>query len=203
MEKLVLALVHASKRLKRYFQAHTIIVITDQPIKQILSRPEIAGRMQKWSIELGEYDIQYRPRISVKGQILADFIVGRPEDDPLDTPMEAKEELSDPWTLFIDGSSCIDGSGAGLILINPKGAEFSYALRFMFDATNNEAEYEALIVGLRIMEQMGIKCIQANAGSRLVANQVNGSYIAKEPDMIQYLEKVKTLAGNFKKFSIK
>ncbi|GJV34594.1 reverse transcriptase domain-containing protein [Tanacetum coccineum] len=55
MEKLVLALVHASKRLKRYFQAHTIIVITDQPIKQILSRPEVTGTLQKWSIELGEY----------------------------------------------------------------------------------------------------------------------------------------------------
>ncbi|GJV10606.1 reverse transcriptase domain-containing protein, partial [Tanacetum coccineum] len=156
MEKLVLALVHASKRLKRYFKAHTIIVITDQPIKQILSRPEVAGRLQKWSIELGEYDIQYRPRTSVKGQILADFIVERPEDDPLDTPMEAEEELPDPWTLFTDGSSCVDGSGAGLILTNPEGAEFTYALRFRFDATNNEAEYEALIAGLRFAEQMGV-----------------------------------------------
>ncbi|GKD51312.1 reverse transcriptase domain-containing protein, partial [Tanacetum coccineum] len=99
----------------------------------------------------------YRPRTSVKGQILADFIVERPEDDPLDTPVEAEEELPDPWTLFTDGSSCVDGSGAGLILTNPKGAEFTYALRFRFDATNNEAEYEALIAGLRIAEQMGVK----------------------------------------------
>ncbi|GKC40748.1 reverse transcriptase domain-containing protein [Tanacetum coccineum] len=75
MEKLVLALVHASKRLKRYFHAHTIIVITDQPIKQVLSRPEVARRLHKWSIELGEYDVQYRQKTSVKGQILADFIV--------------------------------------------------------------------------------------------------------------------------------
>ncbi|GKD69783.1 reverse transcriptase domain-containing protein [Tanacetum coccineum] len=75
MEKLVLALVHAGKRLKRYFKAHPIIVITEQPIQQVLSRPEVAGRLQKWSIELGEYVIHYRPRVSVKGQILADFIV--------------------------------------------------------------------------------------------------------------------------------
>ncbi|GJT94227.1 zinc knuckle CX2CX4HX4C containing protein, partial [Tanacetum coccineum] len=93
IEKLVLALVHVSKRLKRYFQAHPIIVITDQPIQQILSRPEIAGRLQKWSIELGEYAIHYRPRVSVKGQILADFIVERPKEDSPDTPMEEKEEL--------------------------------------------------------------------------------------------------------------
>ncbi|GKA23905.1 reverse transcriptase domain-containing protein [Tanacetum coccineum] len=199
MEKLVLALVHASKRIKRYFQAHTIIVITDQPIKQVLSRPEVAGRLQKWSIELGEYDIKYRPRTSVKGQILADFIVERSEDDPLDTPMEAKEELLDPWTLFTDGSSCVDGSRAGMILTNLEGEEFTYALRFRFDATNKEAEYEALIAGLRIAEQMGVKYLQTNVDSHLVTNQVNESYIAKEPHMIQYLEKVKTLYSSLKK----
>ncbi|GJS62346.1 reverse transcriptase domain-containing protein [Tanacetum coccineum] len=180
MEKLVLALMHASKRLKRYFQAHPIIVITDQPIQQILSRPAVAGRLQKWSIELGEYAIHYKPRVSVKGKILADFII-----------------------LFTDGSSCTDGSEAGLILTNPEGVEFTYALRFRFDATNNKAEYEALIDGLRIAEQMGVKNLQANVDSRLVANQLNGTYVAKEADMIRYLEKVKTLIDSFKAFSIK
>ncbi|GKG38801.1 reverse transcriptase domain-containing protein, partial [Tanacetum coccineum] len=79
------------------------------------------------------------------------------------------------------------GSGAGLILTNPDGAEFTYAMRFRFEATNNEAEYEALIAGLRIAEQMGVENLQANVDSRLVANQVNGSYIAKESSMVQYL----------------
>ncbi|GJX15896.1 reverse transcriptase domain-containing protein [Tanacetum coccineum] len=130
MKKLVMALVHASKRLKRYFQAHPFIVITKQPIQQILSRPEVAGRLQKWSIVLGEYAIHYRPRISVKGQILAKFIVERPEQDSLDTLMEMEEELPEPWILFTDGSSCTDGSGARLILTNPEGMEFTYALRF-------------------------------------------------------------------------
>ncbi|GJU57051.1 reverse transcriptase domain-containing protein [Tanacetum coccineum] len=160
MEKLVLALVHASKRLKR-------------------------------------------PRVSVKGQILANFIVERPEEDSPDTPMEEAEELPEPWILFTDGSSCTDGSGAGLILTNPEGMEFTNALRFRFDATNNEAEYEALIAGLRISEQMGVKNLQANVNSHLVANQVNGTYVAKEADMIRYLEKVRALTENFKAFSIK
>ncbi|GJR96603.1 reverse transcriptase domain-containing protein [Tanacetum coccineum] len=203
MEKLVLALVHASKRLKRYFQAHTIIVIMDQPIKQILSKTKARRKAAEWSIELGEYDMQYIPRTSVKGQILADFIVERPEDDSLNKPIEIEEELPDPWTLFTEGSSCVDGSGGGLILTNPKGAEFTYALRFRFDTTNNEAEYEALIAGLRIAEQIGVKNLQANVDSRLVANQVNESYASQEPGMIQYLEKVKTLSSSFKKFSIK
>ncbi|GJV12569.1 reverse transcriptase domain-containing protein [Tanacetum coccineum] len=203
MDKLILALVSASKRLKRYFQAHTIIVITDQPIKRVLSNSEVTGRLPKWSFDIEEHDIQYRPRTSVKGQILADFIMERPEDDPPDTPMEDEEELPDPWILFTDGSSCIDGSGSGLIITNPEGVEFTYALRFRFDATNNEAEYEALIVGLRIAEQMGVKNLQANVDSRLVANQVNVTYIAKEPGMIKYLEKVKALTSTFKEFSIK
>ncbi|GJV09233.1 reverse transcriptase domain-containing protein [Tanacetum coccineum] len=163
----------ASRRLKRYFQAHTIVVITDQPIKHLLSNTEM------------------------------NFIVERPEEESPDNLMAEPEKLPEPWTLFTDGSSCIDGSGAGLILTNPKGVEFTYAMRFRFEATNNEAEYEALIAGLRIAEQMGVKNLQANVDSQLVANQVNGSYVAKESGMVQYLEKVKTLTSNFKEFSIK
>ncbi|GJU62400.1 reverse transcriptase domain-containing protein [Tanacetum coccineum] len=148
MEKLVLALVHASKCLKR-------------------------------------------PRVSVKGQILADFIVERPEEESMDTLIVEEEELPEPWILFTDGSSCTDGFGAGLVLINSEGMEFTYDLRFRFDATNNKAEYEALIAGLKIVEQMGVKNLQVNVDSRLVANQVNGTYVAKETDMVRYLEKVK------------
>nr|GEU73309.1 reverse transcriptase domain-containing protein [Tanacetum cinerariifolium] len=151
MEKLILALVSANKWLKRYFQEHTIVVITDQPIKQLLSNPEVTGRLLKWRFKLGEHDIQYRPRTLVKGQILADFIVKHLEDDTPDTSMEDREELLDPWILFTDRSSCIVDSGANLIIINPKGMEFTYALGFRFNAINNEVEYEAMIAGLRIV----------------------------------------------------
>ncbi|GJW36008.1 reverse transcriptase domain-containing protein, partial [Tanacetum coccineum] len=143
------------------------------------------------------------PRTSIKGQILADFIMERSEEESPDEPMTEPEEILESWTLFIDGSSCIDGSGAGLILTNPEGVEFTYAIRFTFEATNNEAEYEALIAGLWIAEQMGVKNMQAHVDLRLVANQVNGSYVAKESGMIQYLNKVKTLTRSFREFSIK
>ncbi|GJV76931.1 reverse transcriptase domain-containing protein [Tanacetum coccineum] len=149
------------------------------------------------------YTSMEKPRVSVKGQILADFIVERPEEESPDTLMEAKEELPELWILFMDRSSCTDGSEVGIILTNPEGMEFTYALRFRFDAINNEAEYEALIAGLRIMEQMGVKNLQANVDSRLVANQVNRTYVAKETDMIRYLEKVRTLTSSFKAFSIR
>ncbi|GJU40271.1 reverse transcriptase domain-containing protein [Tanacetum coccineum] len=203
MEKLVLALVHASKRLRRYFQAYPITVITDQPIKNILSNPEVAGRMQKWSIQLGEFGIHYRPRVSVKGQVLADFIIERPEEEGQDDSAKEEEPLSAWWTLFTDGSSCVDGCGAGVILTDPEGVEFTYALRFQFETTNNEAEYKALIAGLRIAEKIGVKNLEVNVDSKLVANQVNGTYIAKKTDMIKYLEKVKALTSTFRAFSIK
>ncbi|GKA49383.1 reverse transcriptase domain-containing protein [Tanacetum coccineum] len=203
MEKLMLALVYASKRLRRYFQAHPIIVITDQPIKNILSNPEVAGRMQKWSIQLGEFGIHYRPRVSIKGQVLADFIIERPEEEGQDDSVKEEEPLLPRWTLFTDGSSCIDGCGAGVILTDPGGVEFTYTLRFQFEATNNKAEYEALIAELRIAEKIGVQNLEVNVDSKLVANQVNGTYIAKETDMIKYLEKVKELASTFQAFLIK
>ncbi|GJU54534.1 reverse transcriptase domain-containing protein [Tanacetum coccineum] len=132
-----------------------------------------------------------------------DFIVEQLDEESPDELMAEPEEFPESWTLFTDGSSYIDGSGARLILTNPKGVEFTYAMRFRFEATKNEAEYEALIAGLRIAEQMGVKNLQANVDSLLVANQVNGSYVAKESGMVQYLEKVKTLPNNFKEFSNK
>ncbi|GJZ44311.1 reverse transcriptase domain-containing protein, partial [Tanacetum coccineum] len=108
---------------------------------------------------LGEHNITYRPRTSVKGQILADFLVEKPDDAlPEASVIETPQE---PWTLFTDGSSCVDGSGARLILTSPEGTEFTYALRFQFAASNNEAEYEALIVGLRIAARMGVRNVQA------------------------------------------
>nr|GEU53669.1 reverse transcriptase domain-containing protein [Tanacetum cinerariifolium] len=100
LEKLVLSLVFAAKRLRRYFQAHPIAVITDQPIKQVMSRPDAAGRLQKWSIMLGEHNITYRPRTSIKGQILADFLNEIPSNASQDD-----EKVKDETCLVAHASS--------------------------------------------------------------------------------------------------
>nr|GFC03034.1 reverse transcriptase domain-containing protein [Tanacetum cinerariifolium] len=117
-----------------------------------------------------------------------------PDASVVETPQE-------PWILFTDGSSCVDGSGAGLILTSPEGTKFTYALRFQFTASYNEAEYEALITGLRIAAQMGMCNVHVSVDSKLVANQVLGAYVAKEENMIKYLEKVKSLVNGFANFS--
>nr|GEV31757.1 reverse transcriptase domain-containing protein [Tanacetum cinerariifolium] len=95
-------------------------------IGSVMTRPDAAGRLQKWSIMLGEHNITYRLRTSVKGKILVDFLVEMPGDVSQAALVAAAQE--EPWTLFTDGSSCVDGSRAGLILTNPEGVEFTYAL---------------------------------------------------------------------------
>nr|GEZ80680.1 hypothetical protein [Tanacetum cinerariifolium] len=149
--------------------------VISAPIKQVMSRPDVAGRLQKWSIMLGEHNITYRPRTPIKGQILADFLNEMPGNASQGVSVSVTQE--EPRTLFRDGSSCVDGSGAWLILTNLEGVEFTYALRFQFAASNNEAKYEALIAGLRIATQMGVKNVQANVDSKLVANQVFGTQV--------------------------
>nr|GEV76613.1 reverse transcriptase domain-containing protein [Tanacetum cinerariifolium] len=83
-----------------------------------------------------------------------------------------------------------------------EGVEFTYALRFQFTASNNEAEYEALVAGLRIAARMGVKNVQVNVDSKLVANQVLETYVAKEDNMIKYLEIVKGLVSGLTTFLI-
>ena len=74
IEKLAYCLILASRKLRPYFQAHPITVLTDQPLRQVLQKPEAAGRLLKWAVELGQFDISYLPRAAIKGQALADFI---------------------------------------------------------------------------------------------------------------------------------
>ncbi|XP_072054745.1 uncharacterized protein [Arachis hypogaea] len=141
LEKVALALVFSSRHLRPYFQSHTIIVRTGQPLRQVLSKPKLAGRLIKWAIELSEFDIQYQPRGSIKSQHLVDFIAELTEPCPV-TP-------SSEWTLFVDGASNPHGAGAGMLLESSEGIVLEHSLRFSFKASNNQAEYEALIAGLR------------------------------------------------------
>ncbi|XP_071695314.1 uncharacterized protein [Rutidosis leptorrhynchoides] len=141
------------------------------------------------------------PPTAVKGQIMADFMV---EFIGAASPEPVVEELSNTvkWELFTDGASSSDGSGAGLILIGPDGEEHTYALRFEFPASNNEAEYEELLSGLRMAEKMGIKNLKVSVDSQLVANQMNGTFEARDPAMQNYLALAEEMANKFECFSI-
>ena len=119
-------------------------------MKQILHKPETSGRLIKWVIELSEFDIRYKPRTTVKGQVLVDFIMEFTPSNTLTKPTETTQLALDLliWRLSVDGAANSQGSRVGLILTSPEGIDVEYALRFGFQASNNEVEYEAVIVGL-------------------------------------------------------
>ncbi|XP_076924079.1 uncharacterized protein LOC143586405 [Bidens hawaiensis] len=102
----------------------------------------------------------------------------------------------------MDGASSSEGSGAGLRLVNPEGHEFTYAIKLDFKSTNNEAEYEAFLAGLRIAKKLGVKHLEARVDSMLIAGQINGTYEAKNDVMASYLSQERVLIRQFSSFNI-
>ncbi|GJZ83606.1 reverse transcriptase domain-containing protein [Tanacetum coccineum] len=119
------------------------------------------------------------------------------EDDETDFQNQEEKGKNTGWRIYTDGASSDNGSWAGLMIVSPKGMEFTYALKFEFTVTNNEAEYEVVKPGLRIAKEMKIEEITVFVDSQLVANQVNGSYEAKHHHIKQYLQITKELLKSF------
>ncbi|XP_021832749.1 uncharacterized protein LOC110772600 [Prunus avium] len=213
LEQLALALVVSARRLRPYFQAHTIIVLTNQPLRQVFQKPETSGRLVKWAIELGEFDVQFKPRPAEKGQAVADFIAElTPSDafEPKKTPPQeglpngSRLDQSTPfWILHVDGSANQQGCGAGLVLTAPDGAKIEYAIRFGFRTSNNEAEYEALLAGLRLARSMGAIQISIYSDSQLIVNQVTANFAAKDASMTAYLTAAHQLLKKFQAYEIR
>ncbi|GKU90818.1 hypothetical protein SLEP1_g4769 [Rubroshorea leprosula] len=196
-EKAAFALVYTARKLRAYFQSHQIIVYTDFPLRKILQKPELSGRLIGWSVELSEYDLKFQPRTTIKGQAIADFLVecisATEGDKPFDYP---------PWVLYVDGAANIEGSGAGAVLIGPEGFKSEHALRFKFQTTNNAAEYEALIYGLKLASELKVQSIQVFSDSQLVVGQVNGSCEVRDPQLCRYTSVVNKLKSGFVSFQI-
>ena len=103
MEKLILELVTVARKLRPYFQAHTIEVPTEYQMKQVLRKPETSGRLMKWALELSEFDIRYKPKNPIKGQVLADFVM---EFTPSKLAEDMREMPDLPiWKLSVDGAA--------------------------------------------------------------------------------------------------
>ena len=167
---MVFALITTAQKLKPYFQAHTIVVLMDQPLKRAMSSPEAARRMALWAIELSEFDVQYRPRTAVNGQIVADFIAGYTQLE--DKGVEGKKL----WSVHTDGSSTQHSGGAGVVIQTPEGDKIECIIRLDFPTTNNEAEYEALVAGLDLARSAGAENIIIHCDSQVITSQVNGNY---------------------------
>ena len=212
LEKAILAVVHAMRKLPHYFQAHTVVVLTQLPLKSVLRTTDYTGRIAIWSTILGASDIKYMPQTSIKGQVLADSVVEFAEP-----PVEivAKEQnmdrksvgvISTPglpcWKVYVDGAANQRGSEVRLVLISPKKTIIEKSLRLGFSALNNEAEYEALLQGIVMIQKMGGKIVEIFSDSRLVVGQVEGELEARDARMQEYLSRVKRLQPSFDFFSL-
>jgi hypothetical protein len=123
-----------------------IVAYQADVIKHMLHQPILSERIRKWAYALIEYDLAYEPLKSIKGQVVADFIVEHSIDQNSD---ESYNFMSiHPWKLFFDGSACREGQGVGIVLISPRGAIFEQSVRLEYFCTNNQVEYEAIMLGL-------------------------------------------------------
>ncbi|KAL0433446.1 UNVERIFIED_CONTAM: hypothetical protein Slati_2678900 [Sesamum latifolium] len=193
---MALALVITARKLRPYFLSYSVGVRTNTPLKQVLRKPETSGRLIKWVIELSKYDISYQPRTTIKAQALADFVSAM-----TGTTQEEVPEVG-PWLLHVDGSSTAQGSGAGIVLTTPQGGDMKFAVKFEFNASNNEAEYETLVLGIRMTQDASASHLLAYYDSQLIVKQVNREYEAKEESMVQYLQQVEELKTKFKSFQL-
>ena len=161
LEWAALALRTAAQKLRPYFQGHPIVVLSDLPLRGTIHKPDLSGRMARWAMELSEYGIQYKPRLAKKGQVLADSLVEIPQ-------LSTCPDNKDWWTLCVDGASRHSGAGIGMLLTSPTGERIEQAVRLGFSASNNESEYEAMIVGLELALAVGANRLLIRSDSQLV-----------------------------------
>ncbi|XP_065623023.1 uncharacterized protein LOC136064769 [Quercus suber] len=172
--------------------AHTIIVLTDQPLKRAISKPKAARQMALWVIELSEFDIYYRPRTAIKGQAVADFIAEYTQTE--DKGADALKQ----WNIHTDGSSNKQVGGASVVIQTLDGDKIQCMIRLDFPTTNNEAEYEALVAGLDLAKVASAEGMVVHCNSQVITSQISGVYECKSERMKKYLEEVKNRIGSLK-----
>ena len=193
LEKAILAVVLGTCKLPHYFQAHMVVVLTQLPLKAIHQSANYTGRVAKWGTILGAFDIKYMPRTSIKGQVLADLVAEFTE--PLVEELKPVENMDgklvgtisqhgfSPWEVYVDGVSNQKGSGVRLVLISTEKVIVEKSLRLDFSTTNNEAEYEARMMGMAMVQRTGGESVKVFSNSRLVGGQVKGEFEAKDEQM--------------------
>ncbi|SPT20377.1 unnamed protein product [Triticum aestivum] len=200
VQKLLFGLLMASRKLRHYFQAHEITVVTRYPLKRILQNPEATGRVVEWALELSSFGLKFESTSTIQSRALAEFIAEwtpTPDEETPETSVPAKEAGKE-WLMYFDGSFSLQGAGAGVLLVAPTGEHLKYVVQMHFpreQATNNTAEYEGLLAGLRIAADLGIRKLIIRGDSQLVVRQVNKDY--QSPLMEAYVDEVRKLEERF------
>jgi ribonuclease HI len=162
------------------------------PLGEIIQCREASGRIAKWAVEIMGETISFAPRKAIKSQVLVDFVA-----EWVDTQLPTAPIQPELWTMFFDGSLMKTGAGAGLLFISPLRKHLRYVLRLHFLASNNVAEYEALVNGLRIAIELGVRSLDARGDSQLVVDQVMKNSHCRDPKMEAYCDEVQRLEDKF------
>jgi ribonuclease HI len=192
IQKLLYTMVLAWRKLRHYFEAHLVTVVSSFPLGEIIRNPDAAGRIAKWSVELMGETLAYASREVIKSQILADFVA-----EWTDTQLPPLQIQAECWTLYFDGSVMKIGAGAGLLFISPLGGHMRYTIRLHFPVSNNMAEYETLLCGLRIAIETGIKRLDVRGDSQLMIDQVMKNASCHNERMEAYCNAVRALEDKF------
>jgi hypothetical protein len=152
VQKLLYTVLPTARKIRHYFDNHKVIIVTGFLIGDILHNKEAIGRIAKWACELGAHDKEFRPRTAFKTQALVDFVSEWTEHQVPDSP-----EVTEVWRMYFDGSLKLQGAGAGILFIAPRGEQLKYTLQLLCPASNNVADYKALVHGLSIAIPLGIK----------------------------------------------
>ena len=185
IERLCLALVWATRRLRHYVIEYSILLVSRlDPLRYLFDRPVLTGRLMRWLVLLTEFDIQYMTQKSIKGSIVADHLASLPvsDDRPIDDDFPDEQFVSmtsfTGWQLYFDGAANQLGFGIGILLISPQGDHIPKTIRLVFSdhhrLTNNIVEYEACITGLETALDLGIKQLEIHGDSNLVIQQTHG-----------------------------
>jgi hypothetical protein len=195
-ERACLALIYASQCLRHYFLAHKIQLMTkSHPIRSLLHRPVLSGRLAQWLLQLSQYEIITETPTTIKSQAIADLLAQFPGEDSSSISHEVPggvgeallaDLVDSTWTLKFDGSSTSNSSGAGNVLIREDGDTIAKSFKLDFSCSNNASEYEAYITGLAIAHEMGIKHLRVIEDSNLIICQTKGEFSLKEPSLAPY-----------------
>jgi ribonuclease HI len=192
IQKLLYVVILTRRKLRHYFESHSVTVVSSFPLGEIIQCREASGRIAKRAVEIMGETISFAPRKAIKSQVLADFVA-----EWVDTQLPTAPIQPELWTMFFDGSLMKTGAGAGLLFISPLGKRLRYVLHLHFPASNNVAEYEVLVNGLRIAIELGVRRLDARGDLQLVINQVMKNSHYHDPKMEAYCDEVRCLEDKF------
>jgi ribonuclease HI len=198
-QKLAYVVWMIARKLRHYFAENPIIVVTEAPLKNILTNPDATGRVCQWAIELAPHNITYVNRTAIKSQVLPNLFV-----DWMQSQTPVAPDTSGFWTMYFDGSKRNMGAGAGVVLVSPQGDKMKYVLRMNFPLlTNNEAEYETLLHGMHMEKACGATRLEIYGDSNLVVQQSINLCDVVSDNMVAYREMYRLMEGKFERCELK